>query len=666
MVLVERSKIVRSLSSPQLPSPPTTGASSRTIFNTARNSEASSPSSLVKYDQILDNRGDLSKKCLEAQYEYIKGEEEERNNADWVALLKWMDAGHQAEVIKLQKEHTAEIEDLKQQRSEVRRRLEVRNRELRATRREVKELKETLEDLTKDQEEVRPASDPQSLTESHEESPDEEEGGVVLANKNIASAEEAEILEHCESNPIKNKGKGKEPAWETAEERRERQRVQKQQLLDDSTPDFAGPSTGANAVQPAVFGQVQASTATCAKTGSNANNGGLSTEVQDLQAHNRGLKASLAFTREVIAQLSSEAEAGKEEMARLRAGNHFAQLEVGHCHAANACYRAALEDENPARTAHLDGLLKQKDAAYAELETRAAECARLLWEEKKESAIDNIYNLGKMQGLEKELAHRLNMIQALTEGRDLLKQQNDEIIRMFEAKIYPDDATKALLADYDTIRKDNTILAKVVQERDCYVLDAEKQVCDLKAEAVVQELAMDRERLTHRQTEQSLNGLTVINHQLTARLEIAEQTRGEEQEAFQAQLQAKSDEVNHISTQGANPVLMQRLEAQHAHIAALNHEIAQLNAMGNQWRMRALEQQDEWCPMWQFGEINDWDAEEMRGRLWGAEQQVRVLRGVVGRLRREGVEVGGMEIGHDGSRWLVDRAEAEGVREAFE
>ena len=651
-----------------MPSPPTTGASSRTIFNTACHSEAFSPRSLVKFDQILDKRRVLSKKCHEALFEYIKSEEKEEKNTEWVALLKWIDAGHQAEVANLQKEHAAEIEQFKQERSEVRRRLEVRNRELRARKREIKELMETIEELTKSQEEAQPASDPQSVNESQAESMDEEEGGVVLANNHIASAEEAEMLEgaHYGSNSVKNKGKGKEPAWETGEEWRERQRVQKQQLLDDSTPDFAGPSTGAKAAQPAATGQAQASAAPRATTAFNANDGGLFTEFQDLQAHNRGLKASLAFTREVIAQLSSEAEAGKEEMARLRAGNHFAQLEVGHCHAANACYRAALEDENPARTAHLDGLLKQKDAAYADLEKRAAECAQLLSEEKKESAIDNTYNMGKMRGLEQELAHRLNMIQTLTEGRDLLKQQNDEIIRMFEGKIYPDDATKALLADHDTIRKDNALLAKIIQERECYVLDAEKQVCDLKAETVVQEHAMDRERLTHRQTEQSLNGLTVINHQLTARVEIVEQSREEQGQELQAQLQAKTEEVNHISTHGANAVLMQRLEAQRAHIAALNHEIAQLNALGNQWRMRTLEQQDEWCPMWRFDEINDWDAEEMRWRLRGAENQVKKLRGVVERLRREGVEIAGARIGHEGSRWLVDRAEAEGVREEFE
>ena len=39
----------------------------------------------------------------------------------------------------------------------------------------------------------------------------------------------------------------------------------------------------------------------------------------------------------------------------------------------DATLTAGMEDENPARTAHLDGLLKRKDEAYTEPEERAAE-----------------------------------------------------------------------------------------------------------------------------------------------------------------------------------------------------------------------------------------------------------------------------------------------------
>lgn len=645
----------------------------------------------------------MSKECHEARFEHIKSEEEENESSEWVALLKWTEAGHQAEVIKIENERAAEVEQLKQDRSkvrrrlemqsrdfkamkremgelqtahaeevdqlkqdrsQVRRRLEMQSRDFRALRREMKNLKESKEEKIEGQEEIQPASKLQFYDASGAESVDEEEGGVVLAEEAEDSKEAP-----CESSQVKKdkkEGKGLTKEKETAKEEGERQRMLRQQLLEESMPDQPEPCNRANAARPAAVGEVQASITPQSTMGLNVNKERLLAEFRNLRDQNRGLKSNLVYARNTIAQLTSEAEAARAEMATLRAENHFAQLEVGHCHAAIACYHATLEDENPARTAHLDGLLKRKDEAYAELEARAAECAHLLSEEKKRTAIDNIYNLHKMQGLEKELAHRLNVIQALTKGRDALKEQNDFVIQLFKGRIYPDDAMNAILRDHETTQKDNALLNKMIKERECYVLDAEKSAADLKADAVVQTHAIDQERLTHRQTLQSLNGLTATNNTLRSRIEILAEIHAERQHDLAAQLDAQTRELEHARAFGADHVLTQRLRAQEAHIGALNGQLERLAGQANRWRLRALEGGEGFCPMWDCEEVGgDAEGEALRWRLRREVRRVRELEGWIA----GGLNVGGLGqgLGHgrvQGGNRVQERGGelAEGVR----
>lgn len=382
----DRMRVFRAHSLPSSPSSPTTGASSDTLFNTPRYSDTSSPSP-IRCRQTLDEHKGASKKCQQALAEHLKGEEKENESTEWAALAKWIKISHQAELTTLEVNHTAEIEKLRQERSEVRRRLELRNRELRATKREMKDLRKSIEETTKEQEKIQPALGPETADGSDAESVDEDEGGVLLATNNVAPTLGAGNFREMSSGGLKAADRGhnhteevKEEAKKltkvTAREKRERQRALKQQLLEESAPDFTEPEITAEAVQPAAIGEPISSTKQEAMTNATGYNRGPLTPLKELQAHNNALKTNLAFTRGAIEQLSSEAESAKRENARLMAENHFAQLEVGHCHAANACYRAELEDANPARTAHLDGLLKRKDEAYVELEERAADCAK--------------------------------------------------------------------------------------------------------------------------------------------------------------------------------------------------------------------------------------------------------------------------------------------------
>lgn len=586
--------------------------------------------------------------------------------------MEWTKIGHQSELRILEKKYAAEVVQLQKQRSEARRSLELRNRELRAMKREMRRLNESLEEAAKDQEEKQPAHNPHPAEQSDAESVDQDEGGVLLTNDNAVPAKKV----HDKETANEGKQQAMASKKETAEEKQKRQQALKQQLMEDSIPEAssvaeAGPSA-----------PTQKTTA--------------------IMHHQRALQAIPIFARDVIDNLQVDAEAMEEEIKVLKAQNHFAQLEVGHCHAANACYRDAAEDDNPARTAHLDGLLKRKDEAYVELEERAAECAKLLAEEKKQRAIEKEYSEAEIRGMHKELAHRFKVIEALTEGRDVLKAQNDWVFQMFQGKIFHNDVIEAFLRDYHVIQKDNSLLIKMIKEHQCYMVGTEKQLADLRAEKIANDHAAHVEYLEHRQTQQSLNGLTYVNSQLNAKIDFQDEIREELKVELEGRIQTQAAEIEQILLSGADNWLIQRQQAQDRQIDSLNAKITEYYSIANQWRTRSIEQDDRFCPLNNYQEVADFHAEETRWRLTEAERQVVRLQRVVremdkerkGKAReqqvvgdmsgdrkgkgkeREMLEVNGdskgkgkekevLEIGHDGSNWLRDRAEEEKVREKY-
>ena len=343
--------------------------------------------------------------------------------------------------------------------------------------------------------------------------------------------------------------------------------------------------------------------------------------MQNLENQNESLKENLEYATQEITRLRSEAAATQEELKELRAQNHFAQLEVGHLHATNAGYRSELEDSNPARTAHIDGYLKCKYEAFAELEMRAASCAEELSEEKRNRAVDNVYAAAKISGLNKELAHRSNMIAALTEGREILREQEEEIFQMFQKKIFPSDVDETFRHDYDVLQKDNTLLNKVINERQFYLEDAEKPVADLKADKLILEHAARSDQLKQRQMQQSINGLEAKNGEFQDRLKVSAEMSQEADEDLNAQVKQQAAEIERLLQNGTEDGWRRRLQAQAQELVSCRGEITRLAGLADQWRMRVMEVQDDFCPMWNQEEVRDWTSEESRWRLHHAERR---------------------------------------------
>ena len=607
-------RIRRSSCPPPCTSPLDSNHSSDTLFSTPRHSEASSSPTSPEFSRTADKHGSQDNDCWLVLAEHLKMENQDSEDAKWEVVVEWMKLARRTEVAELQSElfvaegiiqardvdianekddHDADlkiIEKLKEERSKARKTLSERSAELKKTKKELSNLKKSIEE-TREQ-----SSDERASAEYG----DVEGGGVRLAGASYSPmAEACELQEDTEAG-VQSLGKT------NGEVNAER-----------PISEEPGPSTSQAAAAEEAEEQLTLQKASCV----NDDSEGFLARLRDLEMQNETLTENLEYATEEVARLRSEARPTKDEVKKLKAENHFAQIEVGHCHAVNAQYRNEMENADPARTAHIDGHLKRKDEAYAELEIHAADCAEQLAEEKKNRAVDNVYAAAKINDLNKELAHHSNMIAALTEGRDMLQEQKEEIFQMFNKKVLPSDVEQALRNDYDVIQKDNALLIKMINERHRYLEDAEKPIADLKAEILILEHAARSDQLKQRQLQQSINGLEAKNGELQNKVQVQTEMREEAEEQFNARAQQQAEEIERLLNNGAEDGWRRLLQAQAQELVNCRGEVTRLTGLAEQWRMRAIEVQDDFSPMLHFAEVRDWGAEQSRWRLHHAERR---------------------------------------------
>lgn len=481
-----------------------------------------------------------------------------------------------------------QLETLKKERSRIRKCLSERNMELRSAKKEIKILQKALEQ--------------RSVKECSEGNEDMEEQAGRLAGAGSPHITEVHKLQED-----RDKSTPEEPRRITP------QAVRNGEAREEATPN-----------QALDFGDNE-------KT--------LATRAEELQKQKQTLEENLEYATEEVTRLCSEAEATSEGVKRLRGENHFARLEVSYIHAINAFYRGEFEGHDPARTAQFDGFLKRKDEAYAELEMRAVECARQLAEEKKNRTIENAYAEEKINNLNEELALQHETVAGLIQGRNILMEQKEEIFQMFQKKIFASDVDDAFRHNYDIIKKDNTFLISIINKRERYLEDAEKPVADLRAEIIILESAAESDQLKQRQMQQSINGLEVEKLSLQDKVTILTELRDEAAQESSAQIQQQADEIERLLRDGAEDGWLRCSRAQADEIAHCRAEMERLEGLMNQWRMRALEAQEDFCPMLQYAEVIDWTAEESRWRLHHAERRALELERRKDGLRKQVVNL---------------------------
>lgn len=573
---------------------PDSNHSSETLFSTPRHSRTSSSHIFVEFNRTYEKHEKPGTHCWVVLAEHLKAEEQDAENGEWELVVEWMKFAHRTEISELKSQisvaemiivardvdlanekddHDADleqIETLKKERGHIRKSLSERNAELRNAKKEIKNLKKTLEQ--------------RSVEECSEGGGDMREEAGRLAGARVPHIAEIHGL---------------------------------QEDRDKSKPEETRRSTS----QTAERGEVREQATLNLALGFGDNNKASTARVEELEKQKETLEENLKYATDEVARLRSEEKATSEEVKKLRGQNHFARLEVGYIHAANAFYRAEWEDQKPARTAHIDGYLKRKDEAYAELEMRAAECAEQLAEEKRNREIDNVYAEGKIDTLNKELAVQLDIVAGLTEGRNILVEQKEEIFQMFQKKIFPSDVDEAFRHDYNIIKKDNAFLINMIIKRQCFLEDAEKPMAELKAAKLILESAAESDHLKQRQMQQSINGLEVEKLELQDKVTIMAQLRDEAAQESNARIKQQAEEMKRLLRDGAEDGWMRRAQAQADEMADCRAETARLQGLMNQWRMRALEAQEDFCPLLRCAEVIDWTAEESRWRLHHAERR---------------------------------------------
>ncbi len=306
----------------------------------------------------------------------------------------------------------------------------------------------------------------------------------------------------------------------------------------------------------------------------------------------------------------------------------FFTLQASHC-------RDGQED--PARTADVDGLLQRKDAQLEAYRDQLAECSKAMKDEVQSRRKGNAQMEGKIQALEDELNYRIAANGSLLGSRDRLQAQVDQQCRMFEGKIYHEDMVKAMCDSHDAINVDNASLIATIKVRDHAILAARTDTADREVTIVDLE-----EKLAAGQNQQ--NELRMALDDLgrerdTLRWKVDSQPDIDEQglERLQSDLRASSDEVFHLG-QELRQVYHDKLDAtvqrllatKDGEIDRLCRDVGQCRSVNAQLEDQLIQARGvdgyEFDFRWYGEYIKDWHAEDIRRRLHFAESQLAKQR----------------------------------------
>lgn len=138
--------------------------------------------------------------------------------------------------------------------------------------------------------------------------------------------------------------------------------------------------------------------------------------------------------------------------------------------------------------------------------------------------------------------------------------------------------------------------------------------------------------------QQSINGLEAKNGELQDRVMIVTEMRQGAAEDFNRRARQQSAEINRLLWNGPEDGWRRRSQAQAQELVNCRGEITRLAGLADQWRMRAIEMKDDFCPLWNMQEVRDWTAEESRWRLDYAERRAAEMEKREKVLEKELVE----------------------------
>lgn len=364
----------------------------------------------------------------------------------------------------------------------------------------------------------------------------------------------------------------------------------------------------------------------------------------DLISNGNDMAAEIFRLRAETAMLSQDKQNLEQDISRLcdieaenvflKAENKDADLEVGFLHNKMFGYRWVLEDEDPARTAGIDGRLKRMDEERERLEAQVVEYHAALNAEKEGRAIDREHFMGQLKVEQTKVQFEKDKSTVVERSRDSCWEQKEGILEMLKGKVYKDDVVNTLTEDNEILRQDNNLLVAMIHDRESRTHDAKELEASLRIEIIKLTTAATTANEKVRQAEININGLELHNN----RLELQEQVEESilklsiDNKSLQISTEQQRNCIQELVDQGPDQYMREGLKAKDITIDHLNGEIARINGQNMQWKQHWIESHDGFCHVYDFDQVNDlpdWTAKDMQTRLNFAERATVQLRKIV-------------------------------------
>ena len=348
-------------------------------------------------------------------------------------------------------------------------------------------------------------------------------------------------------------------------------------------------------------------------------------QIDHLQTANDNLMRENQRCNGCIQNMLRKYRQKEDDLADAQKQLKLAGLEVAYIHQVNAGYRVDFED-HPERSAHLDGVLKRKNEAHSQLQSRYDECAKELQKEQVMRRVDEEQASGVRLSLKREIHHQTKTIEHLEESRNGFQKQNSQIREMLTQKLVHDDVLEIMNQEYQLIKADNASLINMVNTREATVEETMGEIAPLKAQIAKLRSQLEVSEFEQGELQAEVNSLTTRKTSVEFNLQTLEIAHEIQAKDLSAAIEAEKQKLQDLIKDGPSQLVQNYLQSQDAEITRLQSKVQAVTECAYNWHNRAVEVTADFDPFCvHANQIADWDIETKAHRLRVAEGRLRVL-----------------------------------------
>lgn len=355
----------------------------------------------------------------------------------------------------------------------------------------------------------------------------------------------------------------------------------------------------------------------------------LRSDNNNLRAANEKLQneySALNRTQEYARQVRVRDE---QEIKNLQNHVKVAAIEVGFVSRINIGYRN-LNEDRPELSALLDGLLKRKDEANAELVERLNSCTLAVAEERMMRRTDREHFEEVRRNLESGISCLEEKLEGLQMSQNNIQKQNQQFASTLAGNFAQNDVVGALIDDREVYREDNDRLIKTVHSREAHVKEAMAQIAPLRVKIIELEHALEATRPKIDELQAEINGLGLRNDNLRLDVETQNSELEFKNRELQESLSSQTRQLEELYRSSLTTLIAQQLAAMQGNeIAGMKEQLQKVANEKNYWYNRAMEQGEDFCHIFNADLVVDVESEETRYRLRHAERTAAELTQLV-------------------------------------